>query len=244
MAGMAERPAYPAAQPHGAPEEIWPDIFLVRGSMRLAPGMRISRNMLVLRHAGELLLVNPIRLSTAGEAQLEALGRVRHVMRLGAFHGLDDAYCCQRFGAAFWCQRHSRRYPAPRVERPLSEGVDLPMPDAELFVFRQTRLPESALLLRRHGGLLMTCDSVQYYASWDRHSLGARLVMRLAGFRRAALVGPFWLRSMRPRRGSLQADFERLLRLEFRHLVAAHGDLLRDEAKPAVVQAVAAATLG
>ncbi len=241
---MAERVDYPPAQPHGTPEELWPDVLLVRGSMRLAPAMRISRNMLVLRAGGELTLVNPVRLTAAGEAQLECLGRVRHVLRLGAFHGLDDAYCQQRFGATFWCQPNSRRYREPHVDRALSEGVELPIPDAELFVFRQTRLPEAALLIRRHGGLLVTCDSVQYYASWDRHSLGARLVMQLAGFRREAMLSPFWLRYMRPPHGSLREDFERLLSLDFRHLVAAHGGLLRDAAKPAVARAVAAATLG
>lgn len=85
---MSFAPAYP----HDAPEQIVEHVFMVRGSIPLNPIMRISRNMAIVRHDGELTLINPIRLNEQGEAQLRALGEVKRIMRLGPFHGIDDPY--------------------------------------------------------------------------------------------------------------------------------------------------------
>jgi hypothetical protein len=62
--------------PHDPLVELVPDVFFVHGSMRMGPGMLINRNMAVVRHGTEVTLVNPIRLSPEGEAELEALGIV------------------------------------------------------------------------------------------------------------------------------------------------------------------------
>ena len=48
--------------PHGDIESLGADIFAVRGSIRLNPLMRISRNMGIVREGAELTLINPIRL--------------------------------------------------------------------------------------------------------------------------------------------------------------------------------------
>lgn len=120
----------------------------------------------------------------------------------------------------------------------LTEGGHLPIPDAELFVFHRSRRPESAVLIRRHGGVLITCDSLQHYGDFGRHSPLARIVMRLFGFSRTTLVGPLWLKQLTPRGGSLHPDFKRLLQLEFEHLISAHGTALRGGAHAAVEKAV------
>ena len=229
---------YATAAPHDPIEEIFPDVFLVRGSMRMVPLMQISRNMVVTRNAGRLTLVNPIRLSKHGEKSLEALGTVRHVVRLGCYHGIDDPYCVTRFDAEFWCQKGSEHYPKPPPDHLLEEGAPLPVPKATLFVFRETTLPECALLIPVGGGLLVTCDSVQHYGDWRFCSLAARLVMRLMGFSRTTLVGPLWKKYMTPQGGSIRPDFNRLLELDFEHLVSAHGALLRTNARAGVRAAV------
>jgi hypothetical protein len=232
-----EASRYPAAQAHEPIREIAPDVFFVPGTMQMAPLMRISRNMTVIRDGGDLTLVNAIRLTSAGEDALQRLGTVRHVMRLGCVHGLDDAYSVARFGAQFWCQAGSTRYPEPAPDHVLREGGPLPVGDAQLFVFRETRLPESALLLRR-GGVLVTCDSLQHYGDWRRHSLAARLVMPLLGFSRTTLIGPPWKKHLTPPGGSLRADFERLASLEFDTLISAHGTPLVGGARGAVRAAI------
>jgi hypothetical protein len=169
-------PNYPLPQPHDPIEELFEDVFWVHGSMRMGPGLGINRNMVVLRQADELTVVNSVRLSAEGEAALEALGRVKHVVRLGQFHGLDDPYYVDRYGAEFWCQAGSDRYPDPKPTQVLTEGTALPVDAAELFVFRGTVRPECAILLRRHGGVLITCDCVQHWTDWSYCSPLARPV--------------------------------------------------------------------
>ncbi|MDH3716302.1 MAG: hypothetical protein OET44_20940 [Gammaproteobacteria bacterium] len=229
---------YAQAQPHDPIAEIFPDVFLLRGSMRVGRGMRISRNMTLLRHDGKLAAINAVRLSPAGEKQLESLGKVTHVIRLGNFHGLDDRYYVDRFGAKFWCQAESRHYSDPPPDQLLEDGVSLPVPDTDLFVFEYTRRPECALLVRRHEGILITCDSLQHWGDRRYCSILVRAMLPFIGFRRRTLIGPLWLKYMTPRDASLRADFERLLQLPFSHLVNAHGSLLRDNAHAAASAAV------
>jgi hypothetical protein len=234
----ADSCSYPAAQPHGPIEEIMSDVFVVYGSMRMAPLMRIGRNMVICREGDELTLLNPIRLSAMGEAGLQKLGRVTHVIRLGCFHGLDDRYYVDHFGARFWCQPDSRRYPEPVPDVELSDDTELPIRDARVMTFRAARAPECVVLIDREGGLLVTCDSVQHYMNWRRTSLVARLVMRYLGFTKSTLVGPLWLKYMTSQGGDLRADFDRLLGLRFERLISAHGSLVEKEAHAAVERAI------
>ncbi len=229
---------YPAPSPHGPIEQLFDDVFWVQGSIRMGPGMSISRNMVVLRHDGALTLLNPLRLSAAGEAELGRLGEVANAVRLGYYHGLDDRYYVDKLGATFWCQAGSDHYPEPEPEQVIEPGTELPVPDTELFIFEQTLKPECAVLLERHGGLLVTCDSVQHHVDSSNCSLVAKLVMRLMGFMKPANIGPPWRKSMTPEGGSLRADFERLLTLEFDLLVGAHGTVCRSGAHAALEETV------
>jgi hypothetical protein len=229
---------YAPAYPHDPIEEIFPDVFMVRGSVRMNALMRITRNMAIVRHDGELTLVDPIRLDAEGERQLRALGNVKRILRLGPLHGLDDPYYVDEFRAEFWCQAESKTYPEPKVDRHLTADGELPFPDAELFCFEGTKQPESALLIRKSGGLLLTCDAIQHYGDYRHNTLLARLVMPFIGFPRTTIVGPIWLKLMTPEGASLESEFRRLLTLEFDNLLSAHGSLLRGGAHAAVENAV------
>ncbi len=229
---------HPAATPHDPIEEIFPDVFMVRGSVPLNPLMRITRNMAIVRHDGELTLVDPIRLNEAEERRLEGLGTIRHILRLGPMHGLDDPYYVERFGAQLWAPGASESYPEPKPDVVFSEETPLPFPDAQLFCFEGTVQKEGALLLRREGGLLVTCDAVQHYGDYRHNTLLARLMMPFIGFPKTTILGPVWLKVMTPEGGNLEPEFRRLLGLEFRHLLSAHGSLLRDRAHAALEAAV------
>ncbi len=97
---------------------------------------------------------------------------------------------------------------------------------------------ESALLIRRDSGLLITCDSIQNYGDYRHASWLARVMFPLLGFPKTTLVGPFWLKWMTPRGSSLEGEFRRLLELEFDQLLSAHGTLLASGAHEAVKAAV------
>jgi hypothetical protein len=96
--------AYPAVCPHDPIEQIGEDVFMVRGSVKLNPVLRITRNMAIVRHGGELTLINPLRLSETELARLDAMGEVKHVVRMGAFHGMDDPFYVDRYRPRFWSQ--------------------------------------------------------------------------------------------------------------------------------------------
>ncbi len=239
MASSTIRPAaYPAALPHEPVEEIFPNIYLVHGSARVGPGIRLNRNMAIVRTGGELSLINPVRLSAPAEAQLETLGKVKHVLRIGYYHGVDDRYYVDRYGAEFWCQPGSERYREPRPTQLLRDETLLPIPSAEIFLFKATKFPEGAVLLKNHGGVLISCDSLQYWTDWSYCTLAAEIVIRVNGFSLRMLIGTFWLKAMTPTGQSLRADFERLLKLEFQHLLGAHGRACRDQAHEQVAAEV------
>ena len=229
---------YPAAQRHDPIEELFEDVFWVHGSMRMGPGMRINRNMMVLRDGGDLTLISPVRLSPEGEAALDALGKVKHVMRIGPGHSFDDGYYVERYGAEFWRNDRVGKGTEPKPTRALDGGAKLPVRDAELFVFEETKVPEFAILVKRGGGVLITCDALQNWVDWRHCTLLARLAMPIVGIRLGTGVGPIWKKIMTREGGSLRADFERLLELDFDHLIAAHGALCRGGAKARVRAAV------
>ncbi|RMF98909.1 MAG: hypothetical protein D6727_01515 [Gammaproteobacteria bacterium] len=237
MAEPQER-RYAPPLPQQALAEIAENLYWLPGTIGLGPLMRISRNMLVLRHGDELTVVNAVRPGARNQATLESLGKVRHVVRIGAFHGLDDAWYKDHYGAEFWCQPNSDRYPEPRPDHLLIEGAELPLPGLALFLFRLPTRPEAALLFRVGPGWLITCDSLQHYGDFSRHSLLARLLMRRMGFRRGLQIGPIWLKMLTPSGGTLQPDFERLAQWDFDALVSAHGTPLVQGAAAALAVAI------
>lgn len=229
---------YPPAFPHDELAEIFPGVYLLRGSIRMAPGVFINRNMVVLQDGDTLTLVNPVRMNAQGLAQLDGLGAVRHIVRLGNAHGLDDAFYLDRYQCAFWAQAGQKTYPAPVPTHTLVAGDETPFPGSTFFVFELARYPEAALLIKAHR-LLITTDSLQYYRDRRHFSLPAMAAFRFIGFRSGMNIGPPWRKYATPRGGSLRSDFDRLLQLDFDALVGAHGELLPAGAKDAVRREVA-----
>ncbi len=207
---------------------------MVRGTHRMNAFMRISRNMAIIQDGDELSVINPLRLTAQGEQELQALGKVVRVMRLGAMHGADDAYYVKRFNAEFWCQPGGTTYTQPPIDRAISADTQPPFPDAKFYCFAGAKQPESVVHVKRGAGLLLTCDAVQNYGDYRHHSLPARLLMPWIGFPRRMIIGPFWLKRMTPEQGSLREEFEKLLTLEFDGLLSAHGSFLATGAKSAL----------
>ena len=232
---MSDTPIYD----HDPIEELQPDVFMVRGSIRMNALMTITRNMAVVRHQGELTLVDPIRLHAAEEARLEELGTVKRILRLGPMHGVDDPYYIERYGAELWAPGLSKAHPEPKPDVTFDATTPLPFPDAELFCFEGLTQPEAVLLLRRGQGLLVTCDAIQNYGDYRFNNLPARLMMPLIGFPKTTIVGPVWVKLMTPKGGNLEDEFRRLLdELDFDQLLSAHGSFLASGAHAACQRAV------
>ncbi len=225
---------FAAAMPHGELVEIVPDVFWMQGSVRMGPGMTINRVMTVLRHEGELTVVNAIRPSDP--SVLDRLGKVTNLLKIGT-HGMDDAWYRSHYGAALWAFEG-----AVGADRVLGADTEQPLPWLSTFAFEHTNKPELALLADRGAGVLITCDSVQNWPDTQRCSLLAKALTPLMGFTaRPAQIGPPWRKMQTPKGGSLQQDFERLVALPFDHLIGGHGAPLQGGAK-AALQATIKAT--
>ncbi len=129
---------YPTVMPHGPIELVADDVFWVRGSIGLGPGLRITRNMAIVRSGGELSLFHAVRLSAEGEAELEKLGTVKNVVKVAHAHGQDDAYYLDRFGATYWALPDGARDQDPEIQQELRDN-NLPFDDAKLFEFRDVK---------------------------------------------------------------------------------------------------------
>lgn len=221
------------AMPHGPIQEIFPDVFVVMGTMRnvfFGDMWQFSRNMTIVREDGQLTLFNAVRLDDAGLAALEALGTVRNVVQLGSMHGHDDAFYVDRYSASFWSAAGMPHAETLTVDHVLEVGAELPVRDAELFLFQTTKLPEAVLLLKREGGIAIACDALQNWEHPDAFmDEGTVEKMSSMGFFARANLGPAWVHGMEPGR----EDFDRLRQLAFEHALCAHGIPLKGGASGA-----------
>lgn len=233
---------HPPAERHLPLSECLPGIWLAASeiSMGIPLGLKIrfSRNMVAVLQADGWVLLNPVRLSESAEAELLAKGPIRHAVRLGTFHGRDDAYYVERFGVNFWAVAGKQSYAGPPISHPVTEDGDFPIAGAQVVIFRDARQAECVVYLPGQK-LLITCDSVQHYEKDPLISPLGKLVMKPMGFFTPCVIGPMWLKQMTPRGGSLKPDFERILALDFDNLISGHGTPKLGGAKAALAANVA-----
>ena len=228
---------YPPAYPHDQIENIYPSVYLLHGSIKMGPGMRMNRNMIILKTDEDLSLINPVRMNPESLAKLDELGTVRRIIRLGDFHGLDDAFYIDRYKCEFWAQPGQESYKTPQITDHISNTAGSPFPDSEFFIFESAQYPEAALLLKNYR-LLITTDSIQYHSDWSYFTWFTKFAFKLLGFKTGMNIGPIWLKRVTGKGCSLKPDFDRLLELEFDSMIAAHGSLLRSGAKETLIEEV------
>lgn len=219
---------FPPALSHGTIEEVFPDVFFVSGAMETVLqeiDWKFSRNMTVVRDGERLIIVNSVRLSEEGLAELDRLGRVTDVVRLGSLHGRDDPFYVDRYKAEYWAMPGMEHETGLKATRTL-DGP-LPISDASVFEFSTTQIPEGILHLDRVGGILIACDALQNWLAPDEYfSDSSRELMQKMGFFTPANLGPVWVQAASP----AGDDFTRLKELSFKHALCGHGEPLRDTA--------------
>ena len=221
---------YTAATAQDSIVEIFPDVYLLRGSIRIASMMQMNRNMLIVKQGQDLILINAVRLNDQGLKQLEQLGSVKHVIRLGDFHGLDDQFYLDQYQPEFWSQAGHATYPNLIPQHVIDKNTVSPIKDSQFFIYASAKYPEAALLLQDHQ-LLITTDSVQYWDDWKYMSFLSKIILYVMGFRLGLFIGGPWIKKVSTQKNSLKVDFEQLLKLDFIHLIAAHGSVLKNTAK-------------
>lgn len=224
---------HPPASPHGPLQSPFDGVWFVRGGVKmpmLLP-LRIGRSMTVVRCDDGLTIINSMRLSDEGLRELDALGEVKHVIRIGGFHGRDDGFYRERYGAKVYAvegQTYVRGMDPKKgkggvymePDEWLDERSVLPIADAKLKLFPSSNPPEAICRLQREGGILVAGDSLQHTPEPDEHfNLLARIMMKRMGFFVPYNVGPGWLQFARPTR----ADVRSILELDFEHVLPGHG---------------------
>jgi hypothetical protein len=216
--------------PHDNIKKLYDGVYVLYGSIKMGPGMRMSRNMVILKEGEKLTLINPVRMSEAGLASLDKLGRVQKVIRLGDFHGLDDAFYLNRYSCEFWAQQGQSTYEYPIPSKEINFKTEGPIKGSQFFIFENAIFPEAALLIKNHG-LLITTDSIQYYKDWRYFSWFTKNVFKLLGFKMGINIGGPWLKRVTPKGTTLKSDFDQLLTFDFDSMIAAHGTHLTSNAK-------------
>ncbi len=223
---------FPEATPHGDIEQVFDDVFVVKGSVVMAPGLQISRNMTIIRQNGDLILISAVRLNEKGLKNLDALGKVKHVVKLGAYHlgqknGLDDAFYIDRYQATLWALPGMKHNHGLTTDQELTEQ-NLPIQGARFFVYSSSKMPEGLLLLNQEDGIVIAADSLQNWAEVDTFfSDKAAAMMQQAGFFQPANIGPEWRRMNQPN----AEDFCLVKALNFKHLLPSHGTPILNSAK-------------
>jgi len=216
--------------PHGKIREIFKNVFFVTGTNKTQHAgthIQTSRNMVIIRHGSELTLINSVRLDTGGLKELDLMGEVKHIVRMGAFHGRDDAFYRAHYPSSLlWTLKGMTYENGLTCDRELAVGGAMPFPGCSVFVFQTSVFPEGLLHVDRENGILISCDSIQNITNTDEfYSAETALAFQSQGLVKPANIAPIWL-------GATQTegnDFHRLLKtFTFRHLITAHGEPMKD----------------
>jgi hypothetical protein len=219
-----------SAWPHSSIKEIFPDIFFVSGMNKINYNgitLQHSRNMIIARNADHLSLINTVRLSDEGLQALDALGKVENIIRIGAFHGRDDAFYIDRYDAKLWALQGMKHENNRVTDIDLTPNGLMPFQNCTLFVFDTSVHPEGILHIDQDGGILVACDSIKNWLGGDQFfSSETEKLYEAQGFFGPASISPIWKQACAVK----ASDFIRLQSFSFNHLLSAHGDPLLDKA--------------
>lgn len=231
--------------PHRKLKQVFDNIWFVTGQVKMPipiPPMKISRSMTVIRNpeSNELTLVNSMRLYETELKELEKLGRITNVLRIAAFHGRDDLFYKDRYGAkVFALEGHvyTREMMRPFPEQDkgylqadvwLNKNSEPPIKNTFLKWFPSCTKPEAILVIKDHGGVLVTGDSLQNTAKPSEFdNWASKIMMKRMGFQKAYNVGPGWVQFAHP---SLE-DIRSIMDIDFDHVLPGHGEAVIGGAK-------------
>jgi hypothetical protein len=240
-----EKPIIHPALPHRSLEQIFDNIWYVTGQVKipmLIPPMKISRSMTVIRNPdnNELTLVNSMRLNDQSLKELESLGKIANVLRIAGFHGRDDIFYKERYGAKIFAlegQVYTREMMKPYPEQGkgylqadvwLTTDSKPPVKNAFLKWFPSCSKPEAILVIEENGGILVTGDSLQNTARPDEfNNWVSKIMMKKLGFAKAYNVGPGWIQFAHP----TKEDIRSIMELSFDHVLPGHGEPVIGNAK-------------
>ena len=222
----------------GSLEQVFDDVWWAWGTVQVGPGLAFPRTMAIVREPDGLVVIHPVMMPADEQAKIEALGPIKHIVRLGTGHGMDDAAYVAKYKPTTWGQAGAPLNDGATRDRELVTGGPSPLAGATVIAFESSKNPECVIHLPRHGGIVFSCDSIQNWGEAPGTSLAMRPMSRLMGFKGRACLGPMWRKHSEPSEGAFRSTYEKILALEFAHGIGGHGapnkDTARDDLRAAV----------
>lgn len=216
--------------PHSNIKQVFPNIFFVTGTnITEYEGVTLqhSRNMIIIRDQDKLSLINTVKLNQQGLDELAALGTVENVIRIGAFHGRDDEFYLDHYNAKLWALPNMEHKNQRKADAILSSGGLTPFSNCRLFIFESSKFPEAILHIDQDGGVLVTCDSIKNWLAKDEFfSEETASLYEKQSFFGCATITKIWLQATQVEK----AELLKILNLDFKHLLSAHGAPLLNDA--------------
>lgn len=117
--------------------EIFSNVYLLRGSIKIGPLLQMNHNMIIVRSGTEITLINAVRLDSKNLDILDQLGTVKNIIRLGDFHGLDDQFYIDTYRADFWSQECHDNYPELQPNKIINSTTNSPIPNGKFFILNE-----------------------------------------------------------------------------------------------------------
>lgn len=224
----------PKVLSHGEIVKVIDDVFIVLGTnIVMHEGIRIqtSRTMTIIREENDLTLINSIRLNESGLAALQKLGRIKNIVRLGAFHGRDDAFYQKILQAKLWAFPTMGFGHGEVLDFDLSK--DLPLKNSQIIEFKTTKFKEALLLIEKSQRILISCDSIKNWQTKDPYFSDETWAMMTSSIG-PAKIDKIWLQAMMPSLSEIKAIGDE----DFSILISAHGWPLLNDAKKVVLSSI------
>jgi hypothetical protein len=213
---------FPPALAHGPITPVIDGIYLVRGGFRMGPGILISRTMTIAKTPDGLVVLNAVRLSDDAQAELDRLGKVKHLIKLSESHGVDEPFYVDRYKPEVWAMPGAKMEGGVTATKvlgpacPIAGGVAVDFPGSAGW-------KERALWVPNGGGTLIACDVLQNHVDGEHTSMLGRAMSSMMGFKGGVIVAPMWRKMQKLQGAQLQQALAGLSLLGCANLVTGHG---------------------
>lgn len=211
--------------PHGSLKEILPNIYTVTGTMRLFGLFQYSRAMTIIKNGNDLSLLNPVRVGEGLLNQINKLGNIKYLLKIGQLHNVDVPFYMDRYSPELWINKTDPSIGDYEPSGYFVDNGDIPFLNAKVKVIEGSKIKESVLISLDDGGCLHSCDAFVNMGVDPNHNwLTGKLSKFLPD---PTYIGPNWIKVAKPPQTSMKAIFE----YDFENFIPAHGEPILGKAK-------------
>lgn len=182
--------------PHGKLQNILPGIYTVQGSMRLFGLFRYSRSMTILCDKKRIGLLNPVRVDEDTLEEIEKIGDINYIFKIGQLHSVDIPFYMDRFSPELWINPSDpflSKYPDALS---FEDEKKIPLLAGKVKVITDSNIAESVIFTPEHGGCLHSCDAFVNMGVDPYHNLLTAFLSRFLP--KPTYIGPNWVKIAKP----------------------------------------------